>query len=326
MTAGPGNTVLLVQLKRIGDVLLCTPLVRALRVDNPDRRILFMTEEPNRDLLRGNPAIDEIITIPDPEETNLGGWLKFLGRLRRERIETVIDLSGTPRSCFLTFACGARLRVGFPVRLPRKWAYNKIVFRDESKYTVDRRLDLVRSLGIEDRGFAAEIHLDEEDRDEARRLLEAAGFGADAKPLAVAPTSRKEAKRWPAEGFARIAEWARDELGAEVLLLSGYGEEEQEEQVRSRLAKDLLRLPEIPRLRVLAALLERSRMLLANDGGPKHLAVAFGIPTVTVFVSTAAASWHPPNDDNHIAVQASGDLIGDIAAVKAAIRGVWGKA
>ncbi len=107
MTTGPGKRVLLVQLKRIGDVLLCTPLVRALREDNAERRILFLTEEPNREVLRRNPAIDEIITIPDPENTSLTGWMKFIRMLRRERLNTVIDLSGTPRSCFLTFASGA---------------------------------------------------------------------------------------------------------------------------------------------------------------------------------------------------------------------------
>jgi ADP-heptose:LPS heptosyltransferase len=103
-------------------------------------------------------------------------------------------------------------------------------------------------------------------------------------------------------------------------LLSGPGEEDQEAEVRHRISGEVPRLPEVPRLRVLAALIERSRILLANDGGPKHLAVALGVPTVTVFVSTSPSTWHPPDDPKHVAVQARGDLNAEIASTCEAIR------
>jgi heptosyltransferase-3 len=320
MTADPGSRVLLIQLKRVGDVLLCTPLARALRADRIGRRIIFLTEEPNREVLRGNPSIDEILTLPDG--MGFAEWRRVLGALRRARVDCVIDCSGTPRSCILARVSGARLRVGFRVRAPRRWAYNRLVVPDRSKYTVDRRLDLVRALDVEDRGVAPELHLDEEDRSEARRLLQAAGYPQDAPLLAVAPTSRKDAKRWPAEGFARVAAWARAELGMEVLLLCGYGEEDQQEEVRRLIPGGARRLPEVPRLRVLAALVETSRVLVANDGGPKHLAVALGLPTVTVFVSTAASSWHPPGDPKHVAVQGRGEIDAEIEEVCRALRSV----
>lgn len=312
------RTVLLIQLKRVGDVLLCTPLVRALRADRADRRILFLTEEPNREVLRGNPAIDAILTIPDPMRPD--DWWRILRRLRAEPIETVIDCSGTPRSCLLTAVTGAPTRVGFRVRAPRRFAYNRIVIPDRSKYTVDRRLDLVRSLGIDGRGFEPDLVLDADDRDEAETLLLAAGFPENAKLLAVAPTSRKPEKRWSSEGFAQVATWAHEQLKLEILLLGGYGEGDQEQEVRSRIAGGARRLPEVPRLRVLAALIERSRVLVANDGGPKHLAVALGIPTVTVFVSTTPSSWHPPGTDKHVAVSGRDDAAAEAREVCDAIR------
>lgn len=312
------RTVLLIQLKRVGDVLLCTPLVRALRADRADRRILFLTEEPNREVLRGNPAIDAILTIPDPMRP--GDWWRIVRRLRAESIDTVIDCSGTPRSCLLTALSGAPTRVGFRVRAPRRFAYNRVVIPDRSKYTVDRRLDLVRSLGIDDRGFDPDLTLDADDRDEAETLLIAAGLPEDANLIAIAPTSRKPEKRWSPEGFARVASWARDRLGLEILLLFGYGEEVQEEEVRTLIEGGARRLPEVPRLRVLAALVERSRLLVANDGGPKHLAVALGVPTVTVFVSTASSSWHPPAADAHLAIAGRGDVVAEAEEVCEAIR------
>ena len=321
MASGAGDSVLLIQLKRVGDVLLCTPLVRALREDGPARRISFLTEEPNADLLRGNPRIDSVLTIPP--RMGVIAWSRLCRRLRADRPDAVLDLAGTPRSCFITVISGARSRVGFQVRLPRRWAYNNVIIPDRSKYTVDRRLDLLRAIGVPDRGFATELWLDEQDRAEADRLLVAAGFAPGAPLLAIAPTSRKGAKRWSPDGFAQISAWARERFGAEILLLSGFGEEEQENEVRDVLPGGARRLPEIPRLRTLAALIERSRVLLANDGGPKHIAVALGVPTVTVFVSTAASSWHPPRDPHHIAIGSAGDLDADAIRVREALSEIW---
>jgi len=316
--SGKHRRVLLVQLKRVGDVLLCTPLIRALRADPAVQRIVFLTEEHNRAVLERNTALNEVLTVP--AKMSLGDWLNIQARLRHQALDCVFDLSGTPRSCTLTALSCAPLRVGFRVRAPRRWVYNRTVIPDRSKYTVDRRLDLLREFGIGDRGFESELYLGTEDRREARALLEYAGFQAGGRLLAVAPTSRKKVKRWSADGFARVASWARDELGMEILLLSGYGEEEQAEEVRGAIPGGARRLPQVPPLQVLAALIEGSHVLVANDGGPKHLGVAVGTPTVTLFVSTAASSWHPPNDPRHIAVQARGDLDAEVEEVTRRLR------
>ncbi len=317
----PGSRFLLLQLKRVGDVLLCTPVIRAIREARPEARIAFLTEEHNAEVLLGNPRIDEL--IPIASAMAVSDWLALRHRLKTEKPGIVIDFSGTPRSCLIAALSGAPVRVGFRVRLPRRLIYNIVEVPDRSKYTVDRRLDLVRAIGIPDRGFATELYLDARDRREADRLLRAAGFVEGQPILAVAPTSRKDAKRWTAEGFASVAMSACEDLGAEILLLAGAGEEEQEEAVRRILPRTVPRLPEIPRLRVLAALIERSNALLANDGGPKHLASALGVPSVTVFVSTAISSWHPPGDPTQIAVDAEENLNATIRRAFEGLRRVW---
>lgn len=318
MASGASARVLLIQLKRVGDVLLCTPLLRALRVDWPERRIAFLTEEANAPLLSGNPNCDATLTIPP--SMGIADWIRLRAALRAERPGVVIDLSGTPRSCIIAALSGAPVRVGFQVRLPRRWVYNIVEVADRSKYTVDRRLDLLRAIGIEDRGFSTDFYLADEERREAARLLERAGFPPDAPMLSIAPTSRKGQKRWTPEGFASLALWAREDLGAEILLLRGPGEEDQEEEIRRILPFPLRRLEEAPPLRILAALLERSRVLVTNDGGPKHIAAALGVPTVTVFVSTGPGSWHPPGDPRHSAVVAGEGLAVEIREAR---EGLW---
>lgn len=323
MTSQASARVLVVQLRRVGDVLLCTPLLRALRQDWPERRISFLTEAANAPLLSGNPNCDAILTIPP--SMGPGDWNRLRKALREERPGIVVDLSGTPRSCIMTALSGAPVRVGFSVRLPRRWVYNIVEIPDRTKYTVDRRLDLLRAIGIQDRGFSTELFLTQDERREAARILESAGFPLDVPILAVAPTSRKEGKRWTAEGFASLLIWAREELQAEILLLRGPGEEAQEDQVRRILPFSVRQLDEVPSLRILAALIQRSRVLLANDGGPKHLAAALGTRSVTVFVSTGPSSWHPPGDPRHSAVVAGEGLTSEIREARNAVWRQWNR-
>lgn len=319
--SAPGNRFLLLQPKRVGDVILCTPVARAIRQARPQARVAFLTETHNEAVLRGNPRIDEVICIPP--RMGAGDWLRLSRRLRKESPGIVIDFAGTPRSCVIAAISRAPARVGFRVRLPRRLVYNIVEVPDRSKYTVDRRLDLVRAIGIPDAGFEPELHLDASDRAEADRLLRAAGF-EDARPiLAVAPASRRDGRRWTPEGFASVAVSACDEMGAEILLLSGVGEEEQEDAVRRILPRRIPRLPEVPGLRVLAALIERSKALLTNDAGPKHLAVALRVPTVTIFIGSSIASWQPPGDPAHRAVRARDDLNATIGEAVDALRIVW---
>jgi ADP-heptose:LPS heptosyltransferase len=307
---------LLLQLKRVGDVLLCTPLVRAIREQEPSARILFLTEEANEPVLRGNPRCDAILTIPP--RMGIGEWRALRERLRTEAPATAIDFSGTPRSCIITALSGAPVRVGFRVRAPRRWLYNKVVVPNLNAYTVERRLDLLRALGIRERGLATEIYLDEKDRSEAERILAETGFAPRTPIVAIAPTSRRDAKRWAAEGFARAAALARETIRGEILILCGPGEEEQAEEVRRRIPS--ARMPERPPpLRTAAAMIERARILIANDGGLKHVAVALGVPTVTIFVSTGPAGWHPPGDARHVAIVAGGDLEREIGEAREAI-------
>ncbi|MDM7914718.1 MAG: hypothetical protein QUU85_05550, partial [Candidatus Eisenbacteria bacterium] len=80
--ARSADPILLIQLKRIGDVLLCTPLARALKVDRPDRRVLFLTEEANRPILEGNTRIDRVLTVPS--SMGLSAWRTVVLELRSE--------------------------------------------------------------------------------------------------------------------------------------------------------------------------------------------------------------------------------------------------
>jgi heptosyltransferase III len=316
------RTFLILQLKRIGDVLLCTPLLRAIHDHDSAARILFVTETANEPVLLGNPYLKAVITIP--ARMGIRDWRLLRARLLDERVDVAIDPAGTPRSCAIAALCRAPLRVGFRVRAPRRWIYNRVIIPNLETYTVNRRLDLLRAIGLQDSGLETDLNLDDSDRDAADHVLSLAGFRAGMPIVAIAPTSRKGPKRWFAEGFARVASQAQDMTGGEILLLYGPGEEDQAEEVRRLLPGGCPVLRDAPPLRTAAAMIERAVVLIANDGGLKHLAVALHVPSITIFVSTGPAGWHPPGHPLHSAVLARGDIDAEMAEIRAALERLFG--
>ena len=112
----PAERILVIQFRMIGDVLLSTPVVRALRQHYPESYIAFCTEPGPAGVLKGNPYIDEVLIHPRPATWRQEA--RFLRHIRRGRFDLVVDLMGNPRSAVLARISGAPHRLGF-ARWPR---------------------------------------------------------------------------------------------------------------------------------------------------------------------------------------------------------------
>jgi len=118
--------ILLIQLRRIGDVLMCTPALRALRKHLPRSHIAFLTERECAAILALNPYLDELLVLDRERYGNPLYWLKKVWQIRRKRFDLVIDYLGNPRSAYISFLSGAKLRVGYD--LPgRRFLYNLLL-------------------------------------------------------------------------------------------------------------------------------------------------------------------------------------------------------
>src|SRR5262245_58429308 len=120
----PAARILVIQFRRIGDVLLSTPVLRALRAAYPQSHIAFLTEPSPGRVLQGNTLLNEIILRPR-QITWREQW-GLIRHLRRQRFDLVIDLIGNPRSAILTRLSGARHRLAF-ARFPRSLLYTMLV-------------------------------------------------------------------------------------------------------------------------------------------------------------------------------------------------------
>jgi ADP-heptose:LPS heptosyltransferase len=201
----PPSRILLVQPRRIGDVLLGTPAIRALATHFPGVPIDFLVERPADETLWGHPHIARLLVAPPPK--GLSENLNFVRRLRAERYDWAIDFFSNPRSAQFTWLSGARVRVGLD-RRGRRWAYTHRVIEeaiDRDRYQVDWRLEILRQMHVPPAGLDLEIYSDSQAPVETQRA-QAALAGLDAsKPLvALATGSYNTEKLYPPDLTAQV--------------------------------------------------------------------------------------------------------------------------
>jgi ADP-heptose:LPS heptosyltransferase len=298
------RSVLVIRHRAGGDLLLTTPALRALRAGLPAARVTVIAARGMGALLQGNPDVDRVIEF---DRRSLRSQALLYAKLARGGYDLVLDLVSNPRTAFLTRLTRARIRAGYDIP-GRRGAYTVRVPREPLapegrpvlRYAPEAALDVVRALGLPSQGLALRFEV----APEARTRVDAWLESANASPplIACLPTGSWPAKTWAPERFAAVMDALAGE-GTPVWLW-GPGEKERVQAARSLMKAPSLLAPGTG-WQELGALLSRCALLVGNDSGPKHLASALGVPTVTVYGPTNPATWHPPAGP-HAALEADG--------------------
>ena len=292
--------ILCIQLRRIGDVLMTTPAVRALRRAYPRAHIAFLTEAPADQVYRHSPHVDEVIVWP--RKAGVGERLKAAWALRRRRFDAVLDFFGNPTSAQITRLTGAPTRVGFDFPGRRRAYTHRIRTPEGRRFAAYHKTLLLQPLGAEPDGLLPEIHYGEHEHAYAQRQAAELGIVPGDFVVALSPVSRQPYKVWPAQRFAAVADALAERYGAKILLFWGPGEEDMVDAVRAAMTHSALPGYPVPTLLEMAALLQRCDVYVGNDNGPRHFAVAVGTPTVAVFGRPHPENWTPPDEPRHTAV------------------------
>lgn len=295
------RSMLVVMLRRIGDVILTTPALRALRKLHPEARIDMLVEPPCHEVLHGNPDVSRVLLYGSAPLN----YLYWLLRVNRERYDWVVDFMGNPRTAALTAASRAPVRAG-PGHVSHRWAYTHPMAQsaDRARYSALEKILMLRSLGLDADAsdymprMTADADSEEFANQSWRRMRLPRG-----PVVGLVPASRRETRRWPAARFSELGRLLRDRRGARLLVFWGPGEEELARQVRDGIGEGAVLSPRTGSVRELAALIGRCSMLVTNCNGPRHVAVARGIPTVTVHGSSDPEAWNPPDAPRHPVVR-----------------------
>ena len=294
------SSILLIQLRRIGDVLMTTPAVRELRRAYPEAHITYLTEAPSDQVLQGNPNVDEVMLWP--RRKGLRRAIATVAEIRRRKFDLVVDFFSNPTSAMITGFSGAPRRIGFAFR-GRGWAYSDPLPLMQLPYSAQHKLGLLAPLGVQGGALAPEVFVGEVDRAYAARQLEALGVAPGDLLVAISPVSRRDYRVWPAGKYAKLADVLIERYGAKVLFFWGPGEEHFVDAVRVEMIHQALPAYPVPSLMEMAALLERANLFIGNNNGPRHFAIAVGTPTVGVFGRGRPENWTPPDAPGHATVE-----------------------
>ena len=284
--------ILVLQLKRIGDLILTTAALSALRTHFPEARITLCVADGCAGLLGAIPFIDESMLLRHGE-ANAALW----GRIALERFDVCLDFTGNDRSAFFALLSKARRRIAFAsVRKStfRRLLYTEFVESDvREMHTVDRQLDLLQPLGIQERGSQVALHLPKSATEDAACLLNEAGV--DGPYAVVHPGTARPEKYWLPERWAAVIDHCQEVLNLPCILTGTLAEPERIhlESIRGALRTPCRMLAGRGGLLTLAALIARARILLSMDSAPVHLGAAFGTPQVALFGATNPFHWRP---------------------------------
>jgi ADP-heptose:LPS heptosyltransferase len=283
--------ILIVRLSALGDVIHGLPVACALRDALPDAVVGWIVEGRAGDLLEGHEAIDELIRVPK-------GWLKSPGavwntwkRLRQLQFNVTLDLQALTKSAIAAWLTGAPQRIGKAGpdgRELSKWLNNELVPLG-GEHVIDHYLGLLRPLGI--KAPQVRFGLPQWPHDDAAvaRFLTSNRL-SHGKFVLLSPGAGWPSKIWPADRYGAIARHIAEQHGlASVVAWAGADERRLAEQVVHH-SQGHARLAPPTNVRELAALARRARLFLGSDTGPMHLAVAVGIPAISLH-GPSRADW-----------------------------------
>lgn len=285
--------ILLLQLKRIGDLILTTPSIAVLREKFPDATLSLVVSPAVEGLLPAISGIDKVFVVRGKADDALD-WLA----LAWGNFDYCLDFTRNDRSSFLTLLSQARKRItsdhpNLRTKI-RARSYNEFV---ESPvrflHTVDYHLALLKPLGIDDAPRTIRLDLPESTLEKTEQLLETTPAGDEF--VILHPGSARAEKFWEVDRWARLIEHCVRERQMQCILTGGRSHIERTQIAAIKAATDaeVIDLSGKTDLLMLAALVRKARLLITVDSAPMHFAAAWGTPQVVLFGPTNPFHWHP---------------------------------
>lgn len=287
--------VLVVRLRSIGDTVLATPSLIALRRFLPDAQIDVLLEDWVAPVLEGFEAIDNLITVSKSEKSRLQtAW-----RIRRNKYDVAFNFHGGTTATFFVRASGANHRVGFE-NYQYKSLYNhrlssaSEIWHQAINHSAKQQLALLGFVGVPvEETIKSSLTVTKQAADSIEEKLSSLRLHPSSFAL-LHPVAATETKQWATEKFARAAEFLADK-GLKTVAVATKKEREVLENLKNfaRVPVEIiddLSLPEI------TALASRARIFVGNDSGIAHIAAAVKTPSVVIFGSSNVKHWHPWTD------------------------------
>ena len=292
--------IIVVQTAFLGDIILTTPLLNALKTIYPRSYLALLTTPVGKQALSGLEELDEIISYDKKHsESGPAAFINKVREVRSKKFELAISPHRSLRSALLLGMSGIPVLVGFE-DAALSWIYHLRVKRNKAEHDVKRNLSLLGPVAKLPEHFQPRIKLPlPPDFDPAK-------FGVNLKErplIGFAPGSAWPTKRWPAPKFAGLAKSLAEELGAKIILLGDQGDVVLCQEIEDQAATPVLNLAGKTGLQELFAIISKLDVLVSNDSAPVHAASAFATPAAVIYGPTTPQFGYGPWLNPHRIIQ-----------------------
>jgi len=278
--------ILVIRLDRIGDVVLSTPVLQALRQQFPHAFIAMMVRPACQDIVEGNPYLNEVMLYEkEGQQRSVLHTITFARRLRRHAFDTAIVLHPNNRSHWIPWLARIPVRIGYDRKcgwlLTHRLPHRK---QEGAQHEAAYTLELLAPLGITPpstpRPF---VPVSPRAAQRIETWLAEQSITSTERLVAIHPSASCVSKRWMPERFAKVADQLIVEQGVRICLIAGASDVRYAQQMADAMTQPVLNVAGRLSVGELAALLRRCQLLISNDSGPVHLAAAVGTPVVDIF-------------------------------------------
>lgn len=286
--------VLLVRLRRIGDVVMTTPAIMALRKGLPSAHISYVIETPYRDLIEGNPYVDRVIVLPRPMSTK--NFMNIVRAIRKERFDAAIDFHGGPTASLLTLFSGARKKIGYRIKY-KSFVYDIKLPRGRTAghlHSVENHINLVKALGIRVPAFPP-LFLPEPLESEKKKIHDffSANHIGESRVVVLHIGAGNEFREWGIDNWAKFVSILSKKQDLNIVMIGAPEETGIAGQILEGQPSSVLSLVGKLKLRELKELIARASLYVGPDSGPMHIAASTATPIVAYFGPNLSAYNSP---------------------------------
>jgi len=286
--------VLLIRLRRIGDVIMTTPAVSVLRKNFPGIEISYVIEKPYADLITGNPQIKEIFMLP--AHARIPNFFSVIKKIRKKRFDAVIDFHGGPRSSLMTLLSGADVKIGYKIKYRHPIYHIKLPRRPRTGpiHSVENHVNLVKALGIKS-GAIPPLFIPSSTEKENQKIKHIMSLhnlsGSEYISLHIGAGNRF--RSWDVQNYIRLCDLFTQKSGVKVVLLGAQEDKKSSSAIIKSTESAPLSLVGELSLREARDMISHSSLFVGPDSGPMHIAASTGTPIVALFGPTLPANFGP---------------------------------
>jgi heptosyltransferase-2 len=297
------SRILIIQTAFLGDVILCTPLIRATRKLFPHSFISFLLIPETENILENNPHLNEILVYDKKgKEKGLKNFAKQVKKIGKRNFDLAIIPHRHIRSALLAYLAGIPQRIGFDRSTGSFLFTQKVTYQDDL-HEIDRNLRLLDDFGHAPLDRTPELFPSREDFSYASRLLRNSGVEENDTIIGIAPGSVWSTKRWLPERFAKVSDRLIKETGSKVVFLGSKQDERLCSEIANLMTEKPLILAGKTSILQSAAVISRCKVILSNDSAPVHISSAMKRSVVAIFGSTVPEFGFAPYGEGNIIIE-----------------------